>query len=69
MKGYPTIFPFSEHVKSFYEAGLPVYMIDFEQEDQRNVCRRITHESMITREKLESRKVLFVLLEGGKGEE
>lgn len=63
MLGYPKFLPSKEYVIEFFKAGIPVYIIDFEQEDQRNVCCRITHESMLTPEKIFSRKVYFVLLE------
>lgn len=52
------------HALIFFRAGKTVYMVDFEQADQRNMCRRITNESMITEDKIRSENVFFYVMLG-----
>lgn len=46
-------------VLPLFERGVTIYMVDFEQSDQRNMTRRVTHKDMLTPEKLASKNTFF----------
>lgn len=47
------------YVLPLYDKGTKLYMVDFEEDDQRNMARRITHRDMLTPEKLKSKNTFF----------
>lgn len=58
-----TPLPQKDHAIPLFSAGETVYMVDFDEADQRNACRRITSASMVTEAKKKSNNVFFFLKE------
>lgn len=61
MKGRPETI-YNEYVEVAFRAGMPVYMVDFNEEDQRNVCKKVTHPEMFSKKNLSDRKISFVMM-------
>lgn len=61
MKGKPVTI-YYEHVVHAFRSGKPLYMIDFNETDQRNVCKKVTHPDMLSEKNLSDRKIYFVVM-------
>ena len=53
---------YNDHVVEAFRNGRPLYMIDFNELDQRNVCKRVTHPEMISKKNIADRKIFFVMM-------
>ena len=61
MSGKPILI-YNDHVVEAFRAGKPLYMIDFNEEDQRNICKRVTHGSMLSKKNLADKKIFYAMM-------